>query len=449
MDVKSAQLMLEKTLQLAEQKKAVCAECVWCCGGSRSFAVCDDDLEKSSTSVVSRVGLRILDGKNRQGAASISDIDADSTALLCDMAFANAECSLPETDVVFAQHQPGTPPFDLGIYDPAVVAWAPEEQIELCMEMSRNARAMDKRIKKVRSAEIGTSWGESLSLNSYGVSVYSHSSAGFTGLALIAEDGSATEIGGSENAAHFLSSLTACLPVEESVDHTVRMLHGRPLSTGRYTLVLEPEVTASFVSVLSDLFSAENVCKRLTLLAGKMGQKVASEVLTLIDDGRLYGGMGTAACDNEYIETQRTTVVEKGRLSAWLCNLQYGRRLGLPSTGNGSRGISTVPGVDVNNFFVLPGSRSADEIIASHDGCFCVTELMGLHTVDTVTGDFSMAARGLLYKDGVFVPVSSVTVAGNLIDFLGKITEVGDDLRFFGRFGGCTMVVDDIAVAGK
>ena len=142
-------------------------------------------------------------------------------------------------------------------------------------------------------------------------------------------------------------------------------------------------------------------------------------------------------------------MVDHGRLSAWLCNLQYGRRLGLPSTGNGSRGLSSLPEVDVNNFFVLPGVRSAEDIIASHDGCFCVTELMGLHTADTVTGDFSLAARGLYYKDGILAPVSSVTIAGNLTEFLKKIIEVGGDLRFFGRFGGCTMVVDDIAVAGK
>jgi PmbA protein len=281
------------------------------------------------------------------------------------------------------------------------------------------------------------------------VSVYSRSTAGSAGLTLIAEDDGAAEIGGAVNDGRSLSSLTACLPVEEAVERTVRMLHGTPLPSGRYTLVLEPSVAAEFVSVLSELFSAENVCKRLTLLNGKMGQSVASEVLTLVDDGRLYGGLGTAACDSECVETRRTTVVDHGRLSAWLCNLQYGRRLGLPSTGNGSRGLSSLPEVDVNNFFVLPGVRSAEDIIASHDGCFCVTELMGLHTADTVTGDFSLAARGLYYKDGILAPVSSVTIAGNLTEFLKKIIEVGGDLRFFGRFGGCTMVVDDIAVAGK
>jgi PmbA protein len=449
MDVKSAQPLLEKLLLLARKRHAVSAESVWCSTHSSSFAVCDDDLEKSRTAVISRVGLRVLDSANRQGVASLGEFDDDAVSLLCDMAFKNAEYSVPESDVVFVQHQPAPSLFDLGIYDSDLAVWSAQKQIDLCLEMSCRARSFDKRIKKVRASEVETFSGESLTLNSYGVSVYSRSTAGSAGLTLIAEDDGAAEIGGAVNDGRSLSSLTACLPVEEAVERTVRMLHGTPLPSGRYTLVLEPSVAAEFVSVLSELFSAENVCKRLTLLNGKMGQSVASEVLTLVDDGRLYGGLGTAACDSECVETRRTTVVDHGRLSAWLCNLQYGRRLGLPSTGNGSRGLSSLPEVDVNNFFVLPGVRSAEDIIASHDGCFCVTELMGLHTADTVTGDFSLAARGLYYKDGILAPVSSVTIAGNLTEFLKKIIEVGGDLRFFGRFGGCTMVVDDIAVAGK
>ena len=221
------------------------------------------------------------------------------------------------------------------------------------------------------------------------------------------------------------------------------------MPTGRYTLILEPEGVASFLGALSELFFASNVCKGLTLLADKMGEQVASPVVTLVDDGRLYGGMGTAACDAECVATQRTVLLDHGRLVSWLSNLQYGKRLGTISTGNGSRGLSSLPDVDVSNLFVVPGTRSAEELAAVYDDCFCVTELMGLHTVDSVSGAFSLAARGPYRKHGVFRPVSAVTIAGNLCDFLHKIIEVGGDLRFYDRFGGCTMVVDDIAVAGK
>ncbi len=449
MNLRSVQDVLELALSLAKKRGAAGAECVFVRSESRSCTVCDDDVKRRTKELSSRLGLRILDGKRRQGVAALNDMDDDAALRLCDMAFANAACGAPEEDVLFADVSPEQPPFDLGLYDAELVDWAPEKQIERCFDMSRRARALDRRVKKVRSSSAGSAWRESLALNSNGVSFYRRASAGGLGLELIAQEGDAVEIGGASAEGRSLASLTACLPTEEAVEHTVRLLHGHRLPSGRFTLVLEPEVSASFVAQLSELFSAESLCRKLTLLAGKMGQKVASEALTLVDDGRLYGGLGSAVCDCEFVPTGRTAVLERGRLNAWLCNLQYGKRLGLPSTGNGYRGVASLPGVDVNNFYVMPGLRSFEEITAAHDGCFCVTELMGLHTVDAVTGDFSLAARGLLYKNGTFQPVSSVTIAGNLLDFLQKITEVGGDLRFFGCFGGCTMVVEDIAVAGE
>lgn len=449
MDINRAQRLLERMLSCAKAGGALAAECVWCSYGSRSFSVCDEALEKSHASISDCLGLRILDREHRQGVASLYDIDDHAAAALCEDAFRNARHGAAEDDVVFARTQPTAPAIDLGVYDPDLVAWDPREQIELCMEMSRRARALDRRVRKVRDASIFIGWEESLTINSYGVSCHGRSAAGETGVTLLAEDGEAVEIGGASVDGRSRAALSSRLPVDEAVGHTVRMLHGEPLPTGRYTLALEPEVVASFLGALSELFFASNVCKGLTLLADKMGERVASPVVTLVDDGRLYSGMGTAAYDAECVATQRTVLLDHGRLVSWLSNMQYGKRLGTVSTGNGSRGLSSLPDVDVSNLFVVPGTRSAEELAAVYDDCFCVTELMGLHTVDSVSGDFSLAARGLYRKHGVFRPVSAVTIAGNLCDFLHKIIEVGGDLRFYDRFGGCTMVVDDIAVAGK
>lgn len=449
MDINRAQRLLERMLSCAKAGGALAAECVWCSYGSRSFSVCDEALEKSHASISDCLGLRILDREHRQGVASLYDIDDHAAAALCEDAFRNARHGAAEDDVVFARTQPTAPAIDLGVYDPDLVAWDPREQIELCMEMSRRARALDRRVRTVRDASIFIGWEESLTINSYGVSCHGRSAAGETGVTLLAEDGEAVEIGGASVDGRSRAALSSRLPVDEAVGHTVRMLHGEPLPTGRYTLALEPEVVASFLGALSELFFASNVCKGLTLLADKMGERVASPVVTLVDDGRLYSGMGTAAYDAECVATQRTVLLDHGRLVSWLSNLQYGKRLGTVSTGNGSRGLSSLPDVDVSNLFVVPGTRSAEELAAVYDDCFCVTELMGLHTVDSVSGDFSLAARGLYRKHGVFRPVSAVTIAGNLCEFLNKIIEVGGDLRFYDRFGGCTMVVDDIAVAGK
>jgi len=448
MDKTAASRLLEKTVSEALKRGALGAECAWSSSHARSFRVRDDELERSSTAERVSIGLRVLDGKNRQGVASLSEFDGDTAAELCDAAFENARHNAPEDDVIFASKPPEMPQDKLALYDEEIPRWEPEEQIALCLDMSREARRLDKRIRCVATAGVSTGWGDSLCLNHNGIRCESRATYGSLGLTLLGEDGDASEINGAGCSARSAAKLRSTLPVAEAVNNTVRLFHGRTLPSGRYRLVLEPSVTVAFLGELAELFSAVSVYKGLSLLKGKMGQSVASDKLTLIDDGRIPAGMGSSAFDSEMVATRRTVLLDRGELSSWLCNLQYGRRLGFESTGNGCRGLSSLPDVDVNNFYVLPGSRSRDEIIAANDGCFCVAELMGLHTIDTVTGDFSLGARGHYYKNGVFSPVSSVTVAGKLTDLLKNITEVGADLRFFDRFGGCTMVVDDIAVAG-
>ncbi|MBP5212549.1 MAG: TldD/PmbA family protein, partial [Pyramidobacter sp.] len=413
MDARAASGLLEKTVELAQKRGAKASECSWAHGASASFSVCDDSLERSRTSRFSAAGLRVLDGENRQGVASLTEFDGDTAAELCDAAFANARGNSPEDDVIFAETSPALPDRELGVYDQAMSEWSAAEQIELCLKMSRKARALDPRVCCVRSGAVHSLWGETRTLNSFGASCESRMTSGSLCLTLLARDGEAVEINGASNEARSREALLALSPVREAVSNTVRLLRGKPLRSGRFTLVLEPSVTAAFLSALSDLFCASNVCKGLSLLAGRLGEMAASSALTLIDDGRLFAGSGTSYCDNEMIPTRKTVVLERGRVAAWLCNLQYGRRLGFASTGNGCRGLDSLPDVDVSNFYVMPGKRSGAAIVAACGDCFQVAELMGLHTVDPVTGDFSLGARGIYHHEGETMPVSQVTIAGN------------------------------------
>lgn len=444
---KDIRAILQRLICKAENLGAAASEAVWTSQNYSETVVGNGELEQARSGSVSYFGVRVLDATGRQGVACMNDYDESSAEMLCRNALRSASAASSDSDVIFASVSPRRGK-DLGIYDPSLMEWSEGDKQALCLEMSHRAENASPLISSVRSVALDARTGESFSLNSNGAESSCITSSGSISLTLFAEENGDIEIGGADAEARSKEKLLAQDPVTEAVRNTVRMLHGRSLPSGVYTLVLEPEVTASFLSVLADLFSASNVCKGMSMLGDRMGGTVASSVLTLIDDGRLYGEAGTSYCDSEFVPTSRTVLVERGKLCGWLCNLQYGHRLGLPSTGNGYRGVSSLPDVDVSNFFVLPGTRSAEEIRQANDGCFCVTELMGLHTVDTATGDFSLAARGLYLKGGLFRPVSSVTIAGNLTEFLNKITEVGSDLRFYDRFGGCTMVVEDIALAG-
>ena len=186
------------------------------------------------------------------------------------------------------------------------------------------------------------------------------------------------------------------------------------------------------------------------MLAGRLGTSVASSAFSLVDDGTLPGRMGTSPFDAEGVPTRRTVLVDKGVACSYLYNLQYAQKDGVASTGNASRGMSSLPDVGTSNLILEAGISSQGALIESVQSGFLVTELMGLHTLDPVSGDFSLGAKGIEIKKGVLSrPVSGVTIAGNLLELLNKVVAVGNDFEFFGSTGACTLVVDDIAVAGQ
>jgi PmbA protein len=160
--------------------------------------------------------------------------------------------------------------------------------------------------------------------------------------------------------------------------------------------------------------------------------------------------MGSEMFDGEGVPTGRTVLIESGFAENYLYNLQYAAKDGVPSTGNASRSLAGLPDVGASNLILTPGRESADSLFKRVQDGFLVAELMGMHTLNHVSGDFSLGAKGVRVKNGEFCgPVAGVTISGNLIDILKKITAIGSDLEFFGSTGASTIVVEDVAVAGS
>ncbi len=129
--------------------------------------------------------------------------------------------------------------------------------------------------------------------------------------------------------------------------------------------------------------------------------------------------------------------------------MKYAAKDGVAPTGNAVRSPGSLPEAGFTNLFLEPGSDSAESFLQVPEKRLYLTDLMGVHTMDPVSGDYSLGAKGALYISGEQIqPVSGVTIAGNLLDLLGKVTCVGDDLRFFGNTGGCSVVIEDVPVAG-
>ena len=195
--------------------------------------------------------------------------------------------------------------------------------------------------------------------------------------------------------------------------------------------------------------AASAIYRKASFLAGKLGEKIADERITIIDDGTKPGLFGSSPFDDEGVPTRRTSVIERGVLKNYLLNTYTGRKLEMKTTGNASRGITGNAGIGHGNFFLEAGDRSQEEIIRSVKNGFFVTELIG-SGVNTVTGDYSRGAVGMWIRDGELAfPVSEVTIAGTLQEMLNGIAEIGNDLEFRGSVSAPTIMLGEMTVAGR
>ena len=197
-----------------------------------------------------------------------------------------------------------------------------------------------------------------------------------------------------------------------------------------------------------DAFSAESVIKKSSWLTDKLGQTIASPLVTLVDDGTLAGHVGSSPHDGEGVATRRNVLIERGVCAMFLYDTYHARRAGTRSTGSAIRGYSSVPGIGYHNLYLEPGADAPDAILAQADRGFYMTD-QGSFGFNPVTGDYSFQAQGFWIERGVkSFPVEGVTVASNSLDMLGKVAAVGNDLGWEGSVASPTILIAEMTVSG-
>jgi len=179
-----------------------------------------------------------------------------------------------------------------------------------------------------------------------------------------------------------------------------------------------------------------------------LGERVASELVTVVDDATMPGLFGSSPFDDEGVASRRTVVIERGVLKSYLLNSYTARKLGMKTTGNASRGLSGNAGVGPGNFFIENGAVAPEKMIAGVRSGLYLTELIGT-AANTVTGDYSSGAAGVWIENGELAyPVSGITVAGNLKGMLDEIEQVGADLEFRGSIASPTILIGEMTISG-
>lgn len=373
-------------------------------------------------------------------------------------AIRSAEATSPDPCFDFAPEFKGSFP-ELPIFDEALEGVSEKAKIDKAKDLEASARAVDpERIKKVRKASYQEVLSRITLVNSNGLRhSYNHSLASAS-VTAVAEESGESEVAWDFDASHFFKDLDVEKVGRSAGRRALERLGGKRIPTGVYPVLIRNQVASEFLSLLAHSFFADQVQKGKSPLKGKRGERFFSPLLTIVDDGLYSKGISTAPFDGEGMPSQRTVLVAQGELTHYLYDRYWANRENLfspgsraKSTGNSRRhGIKSPPGVGISNFFVDPGDIGIPRLLEGFLHGMVVEEVMGLHTVDPISGDFSLGCSGDWIDKGQKVhPVKSIAIAGNLFELFRRVIGIGEDLRFFGAVGAPSLLIDELLISGN
>ena len=400
------------------------------------------------------IGLRVFNGL-RSANTSSSDISPDGLDKLVQGAVDLAKITSEDPFIGLPDASEfGQLKGDLGLYFEDVNEQPPAERIEMARRCEAAAMAYDTRIQNSGGGDFDTATAHKVLVNSRGFIGEKRSSyCGFSAAPIAIDEHGKMQ----RNYWYSSARTTRLLESPEAIgvmaaQRTLRHIGARPVKTQRVPVVFSPEIARSIIGNIFEAANGDSIYRHATFFDGMLGERVAGDNITVIDDGTLVfngiGGFGTSAFDGEGLPTRRTVLVEKGILRSYVTNTYTARKLGLKSTGNASRGLAGNPGIGAGNFFLEAGQCTPEELIAEVKQGLYVTETMGFG-VNLVSGDYSQGAAGLWIENGELTfPVEQITIAGNLKDMFRNISAIANDLNFRSASASPTIRVEGMTIAG-
>lgn len=394
------------------------------------------------------VGIRVFrDG--RMGFAYSSSLEAKALEQVVKQAVANSALSEKDEFLAMPAGEYTYPVLD--IFDEGIAQIPVDDKVELAKEIERVARARDARIKITEAAAYSDSQYSVNIANSQGLQAsYSAANCGAYAFMVAEEKGDNQNGLGLQYGLHY-SDLNPETIGREAADNALRMLGARTIPTQKATIILDNRVVNGFLGLLAPALCSDAVQKGKSLLAGKMGSKVAAPIITIVDNGKLEGAVMSSPFDGEGVATAENILIDSGVLSSYMYNTYTAARDGVKSTGNGRRGsFKGTPEVGTTNFYIKAGNITRDKLFGEVERGLFITEVMGMHTANPITGDFSVGVAGLWVEKGQLAyPVRGITLAGNLLDMFSNVEAVGNDLRFMGSKGSPTIRIAPMMLSGN
>jgi len=386
----------------------------------------------------------------RCAITSTSDLQTETLERMVDetLALARATAADPHAGLPGANYAAELP--DLELSRPADREVSVEARIEDARAAERAARGFDPRIVNSEGSSVGSENSRFVYGNSDGFSAAYETTTHSLFSEPIARDGTSMQRDWAMTVGRRLDALLDPASVGRlAAERAVRRLGARKVPTCSVPVIFEPRVARSLLAHLAACVNGAALYREASFLVGRLDDAIASEGVTVIDDGRLPGGLGSRPFDGEGAATRRNVIVEDGRLHSFLLDAYSARKLGMASTGSAVRSAAGAPHPGTTNLWIEPGEVTPEAIRTSTPRGLYVTELIGMG-FNPVTGDYSRGAAGLWIEDGEFShAVEEVTIAGGLESMLRGIDAIGNDLEWIGATAAPTLRVAEMTVAGS
>jgi len=444
----------DRIVRMARERggRDLVAECVLRSGAELSAKVRKGEPELVEEAGTRSAGLRVIQDKR---VASTSTSDLTDHGIERFVADAIELVGLSQEDPFAGPADPKllcdpSKAPDLDLYDPAGGSIDAARAIAMAKEGEAAAFAFDPRITNSEGATFGrTAGGAVIVLSSGFRAAYKGSYQSLSVVPVAADAGGKNRRGYHWTARRHLAELDPPADVgREAARRTLRKLGARTVPTCEVPVVFDPDAARSILGLLAGCAMGSSIWRKSSYLVGREGTRVASDLVSVVDDPLIPRAPGSRPFDGEGLASRKNVVVERGVLRTYLCDSYSARKLGRESTASASRGGGAGVGPSTSNFVLQPGSDSNEAIVGATKRGLYVTEMMGFG-FNAVTGDFSRGAAGFWIENGALAyPVSELTISLNVDELWQRIDAVGNDLDMRTATASPTIRVAKMTVAG-
>ena len=417
---------------------------------SLSISVYKEEVEKYNLNNSAGLSFRGKFG-DRIGYSYTEILDEDAIEMLVKKAKENV-LAIENNDIQFIYE--GDKEYkEISTYHEELEDIPADKLINIAISMEKEAKKYCNKVESFSGCSVSYSSGKYGIINSKGLNLSNKSNLLTAYVVPIVKDLDKMYDGCGYVVAKSLNDVKPDKIAKMGVDEALSKIGGTSIASGNYKVIINNEAMVSLLSTFAGIFSGDAVQKGLSLLKDKEGEIIATDIVNLVDDPHLEDGLASVSFDDEGVATLKTYLIKNGKLNSLLHNLKTANKAGVKSTGNGFKASYASPiSVSPTNFYIEPGINSLEEMTKKINKGLIITDFAGLHSgANSITGDFSLAAKGFYIEDGIKThPVEQITVAGNFFTLLNNIEEIGSDLKFpMSSVGSPSIVIKELSIAGE